>query len=54
MLEITIYDADGNVVTHEEVEAQTATDEQIADMISLIEGGCPAYIASYLAMTYLP
>jgi hypothetical protein len=51
MVTITIWDADGNIVVQEQCEAQIATDEQIADMVSLIEGGCPAHLASYLALT---
>lgn len=50
MLEITIWDVDGDIVVQEQVEAFTATDEQIADMVAMIEGGCPAYLAAQVAI----
>lgn len=49
-IEITVYDAEGNVVMSEVSEAQTATDEQINEMVALIEGGMPAHMAAALVV----
>lgn len=48
-IEITVYDACGSVLTHDVVEAQTATQEQIDEMVAMIDGGCPAWLAAQLA-----
>jgi hypothetical protein len=45
---ITIWDAAGNVVVHETAPAQTATQEEIDEMVILIESGCPAWLASQI------
>lgn len=45
-LEVTVYDACGNVVTHDVHEAQTASQQQIDEMVGLIEAGCPAWLAA--------
>lgn len=47
-IEITVYDACGSVLTHDVVEAQTATQEQIDEMVAMIDGGCPAWLAAQL------
>jgi hypothetical protein len=48
-IEITIYDAAGNVTRHHKGMADTATDDEIAEMVSMIESGTPAYLAAILA-----
>lgn len=48
-IEITIYDAAGNVAEHYKGPAPTASDAEIDDMIALIDNGCPAHIAAMLA-----
>ncbi len=45
-IQITIWNDKNEIVVDEFVEAQTANDEEIAAMISLIENGCPANIAA--------
>lgn len=45
-LRITISDAAGNVVRDEIVKAAEATQQQIDEMVSMIEGGCPAWMAA--------
>lgn len=50
-IRITVFDAKGNVVTDETSEAQTATTEQINEMVSLIEGGLPARTAALLVLS---
>jgi hypothetical protein len=47
-IEITIFDAAGNVVSRDVSPAQTATQEEIDEMVSLIENGCPAWLASQI------
>lgn len=49
-LEITIWNDKDEVVVHEFVEAQTATDAEIESMVALINGGMPACIASKLVI----
>lgn len=49
MIEITIWNDKGEVVVHEECEADSATQDQIDDMVFMIENGTPAYIAAFLA-----
>lgn len=49
-IEITVYDADSTVISHDIVPAQTATDAEINEMIALIEGGCPAHLAAQLVL----
>jgi len=53
-IEITVYDACGSVLTHDVVEAPTATDAEIADMVAMIETGTPACIAAMLAKQHQP
>ena len=48
-MRITIRDANGNIVTNEVIDARTATDSEISDMVTMIAGGTPAYIAAELA-----
>lgn len=45
-LEITIYNENSEIVIHEIVKAQTASQKEIDEMVSMIEGGCPAYLAA--------
>lgn len=45
---ITIFDKDGKIVSSSTFEAQTATKEEIDEMVSLIEHGTPAHIAAML------
>ena len=49
MIEVTIFDGDGNVVEHSFAKAQTATQEQIDDMVAMIENGTPAWLSARLA-----
>jgi predicted NBD/HSP70 family sugar kinase len=49
-MRITIYDADGLVVTDEEIELPTATQEQIDAMVQMIEEGHPAWYAASVIM----
>lgn len=48
MIEITIWNDKGEIVVQEECKALTASDYQIAEMVSLIENGCSAYLAAQL------
>lgn len=48
MLRVTIYDAEGNIVTDEYCEAQTASQEELDEMIALIGNGAPAHLAASL------
>lgn len=47
-IEITIYDAAGEVVSYDVCEAQTATEAEVNEMVALIDGGAPAYLAAML------
>lgn len=48
-LEITIWDDEGNIVRHEYIKCDLASDVEIADMITMIEKGTPAHLAAFLA-----
>ena len=48
-IEITVYANDGSVASHYKGPAQTATDDEINDMVRMIESGTPAYLAAVLA-----
>lgn len=50
MIEVTIFDGEGNVVEHSFTKAQAATQAQIDDMVAMIENGTPAWLASQLAV----
>ena len=50
MLEITILNAEGEIVVHDTVPAQMATDAEISEMVDLIEGGCPAWLAAQIVI----
>jgi hypothetical protein len=52
-IEVTVFDATGNVVEHSVGPAQTATDEEIHDMIVMIEHGATAFDAAFLAKQHL-
>jgi hypothetical protein len=45
-LRIEIFDAQGNTVRDELIEADTATEAEVDDMVRMIEGGMPACIAA--------
>jgi hypothetical protein len=47
-MQITLYDNAGNIVSYDEVEAQTATKEEIDAMVALIDGGMRACDAAAL------
>jgi len=47
-IEITIWDVDGNVVTHEFSKSQIATQNEIDEMVQLIENSMPAWLAARL------
>jgi hypothetical protein len=49
-LTIEIFDADGNMVEQSTVDAPTATQEQIDEMVAMIDAGTPAHLAATLAM----
>lgn len=51
---IQIWDANGNKVVDEVRKAQTATQEQIDEMVMMIESGTPAWVASTLAKQEQP
>lgn len=53
-LEVTIWNDKGEIVVHEIQECQTATQEQIDEMVMMIERGTPAYIAAFLAQQEQP
>jgi hypothetical protein len=48
MLEVTIYDGKDNIVEHFFTEAQTATQEEIDEMVYMINHGTPAHLAVQL------
>lgn len=55
IMTITIFDAEGNVVLHEECEAPTASQQEIDDAVAMIEGGTiTARDAMMLARTGRP
>jgi hypothetical protein len=46
--EFTFYNPDGSVSCHAKTlltEADTATQEEVDEMVAMIEDGCPAYLA---------
>lgn len=49
-LEITIFDASGKVAMHAVEDATTVSSGDIEEMIKLIEGGTPAYIAASMVL----
>ena len=48
-IHVTIWDDKGNVVVDETCECQTATQEEIDQMVMMIESGTPAALAAVLA-----
>ena len=53
-LEVTIWNDKGEIVVHEFYDAPTATPEEIEEAIFLIENGCPAHTAMFLAKQHQP
>ncbi|MDE2105715.1 MAG: hypothetical protein KGL39_51300 [Patescibacteria group bacterium] len=51
-LEITIYNAAGEIVHHSFDEAQCISQEELDDAVYLIEHGCSAQTAVMLAKQY--
>lgn len=47
-LRIEIFDAKGEKVTDEVIDADTATEAEVDEMVRMIEGGTPAYLAAML------
>lgn len=50
MIEITIWNDKGEIVTHEVSKAQKVSPEEVKEMISLIDGGMSAEMASRLVV----
>ena len=48
-MHVTIWNDRGEIVVDEICKVQTASEEEITDMIGLIENGCPAHTAMFLA-----
>lgn len=49
MLEVTVYDTNGKIVFHEHLQADTASPQELTDMITLIDAGYPAHLAAQVA-----
>lgn len=49
-LDITIWNKDGKVVVQEMIKAPLASQREIDEMIKLIRGGTPAYLAAQIVV----